>query len=174
VCRLPERADSFARLRAVLDPQLGDDCEILTHNAPRGTMTTGAKRNELLRAARGKYIAFIDDDDLVTADYVSRIRGAVESDPDVVGMEIKMYRKGINPQKCVHSMRYSDWFHEGVGPLRVYYRCPNHLNVVRRELALAVGFPDLTIGEDRTYSLALRPLLTTEVMLEGPVYTYYA
>lgn len=175
VCRLPERAASFRRLEQVLRPQLGDHCELLTHNAPRGTMTTGAKRNELLRAARGKYIAFIDDDDLVTKDYVQRIRGAAESDPDCVGMEITMYRRGVNPQRCIHSMRFDRWFDVADGPRRrIYYRCPNHLNPVRRELAQAVGFPDLTVGEDRAYSLAIRPLLTTEVMLEGPIYTYYA
>jgi glycosyltransferase involved in cell wall biosynthesis len=174
VCRLPERAESFRRLEAVLRPQLGDDCELLTHNASRGTMTTGAKRNELLRSARGKYIAFIDDDDMVAGNYVERIRGAAVSDPDCVGMEITMYRRGVNPQRCIHSMRYDDWHEERIGNLRIYCRCPNHLNPVRRELAQAVGFPDLNVGEDRAYSLSLRPLLTTEVMLEGPIYTYLA
>ncbi len=65
-------------------------------------------------------------------------------------------------------MQYLDWFERD----GVYYRCPNHLNPVRRSLAIRAGFPARSFREDLDYSLALRPLLRSEVFLEGPVYFY--
>jgi glycosyltransferase involved in cell wall biosynthesis len=35
--------------------------------------TVGEKRDALLRAAKGNYVAFVDDDDFISPDYVSLI-----------------------------------------------------------------------------------------------------
>ena len=40
--------------------------------------TLGAKRNEMIGLAKGEYVVFIDDDDLVSEDYVESILEAIK------------------------------------------------------------------------------------------------
>ena len=170
ICSLEERQSQLSLLLSDLDRQKTDEVEILT-NIDNRQKTTGAKRNELLLQARGDYIAFVDDDDKVVSNYIPRILAAIQSNPDCVGIEgsIAFASKGI-VRKFIHSLRYNCWYQEN----DIYYRCPNHLNPVRREIALRVMFPDISVGEDKIYSKKLYPLLKTEVHIDGPIYFYFA
>ncbi len=167
VCSLESRHRELRRLKNCLAPQLTDAVELLV-NVDRGQKTIGLKRNELLEEASGEYIAFIDDDDLVSDDYVEKILTAVESNPDCCGMEGIVTFNGQNPRRFVHSLRYREWFERD----GVYYRNPNHLSPVKRELALQVGFPEKNYWEDRDYSARLLRLLNREVYINGPIYYY--
>jgi glycosyltransferase involved in cell wall biosynthesis len=176
ICHLGDRHRELARLTERINQQIGPfqtRVEILI-NEDNGERTTGEKRQELLRLASGDWTAFIDDDDLIAEDYIPRVLEALRQDPDVVGLEGIMTRGGDHPQKFIHSLKYDHWFDEGIFPNKVYYRCPNHLNPVRRRLARQAGFPPVTIGEDKSYSDRLFPLLKTEVYLERPIYFYLA
>ena len=55
---------------------------------------------------------------------------------------------------------------------RRYFRNPNHLNPVKRELALNTKFPKLDRFEDKDYSARLLKLLNTEEYIEEPIYHY--
>jgi glycosyltransferase involved in cell wall biosynthesis len=167
VCSLESRHRELRRLKNCLAPQLTDAVELLV-NVDRGQKTIGLKRNELLEEASGEYIAFIDDDDLVSDDYVEKILTAVASNPDCCGMEGIVTFNGQNPRRFVHSLRYREWFERD----GVYYRNPNHLSPVKRELALQVGFPEKNYWEDRDYSARLLRLLNREVYITGPIYYY--
>ncbi len=85
ICGLDFRP--WQKLRDKIDCQIldsGYQCEVLC-NVDSGENSSGKKRNELTAAASGEYIAFIDDDDDVSDDYVASICGAViNSRPDVV------------------------------------------------------------------------------------------
>lgn len=61
------------------------------HQVPEG----GRARplNVGLGAAAGRYVAFLDDDDLVTADWVERFRDAVESNPGQVIRSVTVDRR---------------------------------------------------------------------------------
>jgi glycosyltransferase involved in cell wall biosynthesis len=167
ICTMPRRNTFFQRLMASLKPQLNDDVE-LKAVSDDGKMSIGEKRNTLLDAATGEYIAFIDDDDLVSNDYVQRILEAVKTKPDCVGMEGIITFDGQGARKFVHSLRYREWFEKD----GIYYRNPNHLSPVKREHAIKVKFPDINMGEDHDYSKRLLPLLSTEVYLDNPIYFY--
>ena len=69
ICSLASRADKLQRLMNVLQPQINDSVELLV-KTDNGEMPIGKKRNLLLEEASGAYIAFVDDDDLVSEDYV--------------------------------------------------------------------------------------------------------
>jgi glycosyltransferase involved in cell wall biosynthesis len=70
---VPERFAQAAKLIEKLEKQNTDkQAEILWFGDNRAR-TVGAKRNALLEAARGLYVAFIDDDDDVSNDYISSI-----------------------------------------------------------------------------------------------------
>ena len=174
ICSLEDRKNFLERLLANLNLQLKDNVEILTLIDNR-EKTIGQKRNELLVQAQGEYIAFIDDDDLVSDNYIELILEAIKTKPDVVGMHLLMTVDGANTEKTYHSLKYRSWYHEAdptnPGKLR-YFRNPNHLNPVKREYALQVRFPEINNGEDRKYSEELLPFLHTEVYIEQPIYFY--
>lgn len=172
ICHLKSRAESLTALLDCITDQImfPEDIEILVEG-DTGEMTTGAKRNILLEKACGNYVAFIDDDDLVTADYVSSVLKAVETEPDVVGIIGKMYCSNGKDGTFTHSIQHKDWVNKEGG---IYLRPPNHLNPVRRVHAIATKFPDKSFAEDQDYSMRLLPMLKTEVMVDHPIYLYYA
>lgn len=152
----------------MLDPQLTDEVEVIV-NVDDGQLSIGDKRNALLKEATGDYIAFIDDDDMVRTTYVPNILTAILTDPDCVGIEGIMTTNGSTSGRLfIHSLRYHIWFEDN----GIYYRNPNHLSPVKRELALKTGFPGINHGEDHDYSRRLLPLLNTECYIKGPIYHY--
>jgi len=176
ICTLVERKESFRKLLDVLYAQTTSDVEILFECDNR-EKSTGEKRNILLERATGDYISFVDDDDLVSEDYIPKVLTALEESPDCCSLqgEITMtehYTRSWNRVKRIflHSLEYTSWYKKD----NIYYRNPNHLNAVRRDLALQVKFPYQIRGEDKSYSKRLLPLLKTEAKIEGTIYHYFA
>ena len=168
ICTLTERKALLKRLMDCLDPQLTSSVEVLTWEDNR-QLTTGAKRNILLGGAEGDYISFIDDDDLVSNDYVPKILTAIEDRPDCCSLQGEITIKG-KKRIFIHSLQYDKWFEKD----GVYYRCPNHLNAIRRDIALDVGFPEKDVGEDQDFSMKVYPLLNTQTAIRGTIYYYFA
>ena len=54
---------------SVLAEQLTSEVEVLTE-LDDGTRSIGEKRNALVESAGGEYVCFVDDDDMVSSDYV--------------------------------------------------------------------------------------------------------
>ena len=167
ICSLEKRHNLLARLMESLEPQLTPQVEVLTE-IDDGRMKIGHKRNLLLKGAQGDYISFIDDDDLISDRYVPLVLDAVESSPDCCGIRGIVKRRNQYKREFRHSILYSSWYeYQGI-----YYRCPNHLNPVKRELALKVKFANISKGEDKDYSLRLYPLLKSEFFI-GTILYYY-
>lgn len=168
ICSLDDRKLLLNRLLAKLMKQMKENVEIII-NSDDGKISIGKKRNLLLADSKGDYIAFVDDDDLVSDDYISKILKALKSNPDCCGIEGEITFASRNKKnKFIHSIRYKHWYKkEGV-----YFRCPNHLSPVKRELALKVGFIDTNTGEDKAYSLSLLPFLKNEVFIDNTIYFY--
>ena len=173
ICSLYRRNIFLDRLKSILKPQINNRVEVLC-SIDDGQQSIGAKRQKLLEGSRGKYIAYIDDDDLVSNNYVDLVLKSIDKDPDVIGMHLIMKTDGKLSGKTYHSLKYNTWFDEpGEDPSwRYYYRNPNHLNPVKRELALKAGFPSINMGEDRHYSSNLLQYLKTEDYIDTPIYTY--
>lgn len=170
ICSLQKRKCLLRRLINILDPQIDkykSDIEILT-DIDNGKLSIGQKRNKLIKKASGKYIAFIDDDDLVFSNYIDKIMIALESNKDCCGLEGIITTNGRDPRVFIHSIKYNRWFTKR----RIYYRSPNHLNPVKRQIALKIKFPHINKGEDRNFSRNIRPLLRTEEYIKGPIYKY--
>lgn len=159
----------LAELVAILGPQLVPDSE---HLVDDGDGSVGAKRNRLLAKATGDYVAFVDDDDLVSTNYVADILASIEHNPDCVGMVGLLMRDGIIVGAFEHSIRYHAWEDRGPSAAPRWVRPPNHLNPVRRDLAIATGFLDINHGEDQDYSMRLAPMLNIEKMAPEVLYLY--
>lgn len=167
IATMPERRSQVQSLMDLLhDQYTGDEVEYITVCCCKTVI--GKKRNVLLSAASGEYITFIDDDDQISSDYISKILTAIESGPDCIGISGTITTNGQNERQWHISKDFLMWFERG----NVYYRTPNHISPVKRVLALQAGFPDIAHGEDYEYSMRLLPLLKTETKIEGNIYKY--
>lgn len=131
-----------------------------------GQLPVGAKRDALLRQARGDFVCFIDDDDLVVPTYVSDILTAIASRPsaDCIVFAGRLEVDGIFAGPFDYSITHQRYYQIG----NRYYRTPNHLCPVRRDLALQVGFKTINCGEDTDYARRLYPLLKTQAAIFTP------
>jgi glycosyltransferase involved in cell wall biosynthesis len=167
-CTLPERATYLRRLSNKLTPQLTDQVEWLTDPRNR-TVPTGRKRNDLIRQAKGKYVCFLDDDDMVSDDYVSEILKASESDPDVITFEGWMTTNGKFTANWV--IKLGEGYEERGG---IYYRFPNHLTPLKKHIASRIGFQNIYQQEDYKWAVAMKNsgLLKTGVHIPKKLYHY--
>jgi glycosyltransferase involved in cell wall biosynthesis len=171
ICHLPERTEFLNKLLFRLRLQvLRTPVEIIVASHGRG-ISIGRKRNILVDASTGKYVAFIDDDDMVAFSYVSNILEAVRNGVDCIGITGKYLEKNKPDWSFRHSITVGWWCKDK--QLRIYYRSPNHLNPIKRELVAQCQFPEISFGEDKVFSDAIKPLLRTERFIEEPIYYYH-
>lgn len=169
ICTIPERANLFTELFNKLNVQAtGRSVQIIYDDAPRGTITIGAKRNDLLKQAIGDYICFIDDDDDISHDYIEQILKAIDLQPDCIGFQIACNMDEIK-SLAASSLKY-DWS-ENIDGYK-YVRSIYHKTPVKREIALQCMFPDKSFGEDYEYSMRLKPLLKNEIFIDKILYNY--
>lgn len=135
-------------------------------------ISIGDKRNRLIDMAQGRYISFIDDDDMVAPYYIKTITLAFEKMPCVVGITGIMTIDGKikSARKFIHSIQYKSYFERN----GVYYRTPNHLNPMLKSIAQMVQFKDAYHGEDTDWAMELSKLkpYRSEVFIENPLYYY--
>jgi glycosyltransferase involved in cell wall biosynthesis len=164
---VPQRAELSRGLLSSLWRQAPCNVEILvlTDNQRR---SIGHKRNDMLAMAQGDYVAFVDDDDTVTDDYVECLLGGILSGTDVVTFDVEVTLDGGPPFLA----RYSKDYPESRNLDGLWERLPNHLMCVRRELAVRTGFPDVGVGEDADYARRLHPLLRSEHRIGRVLYRY--
>lgn len=165
ICTIPGRYRLLKSLQEDLARQSKDyDVEILTDPRPG---TIGAKRQRLLELAKGEYVTFIDDDDDINPQYIKLIFANMGC--DVIGFEGEITTNGRNKKRFTISMHHP--YEEKNG---VYYRYNNHLSPVRREIALKIGYKDISFGEDFDYAMRLKEsgLVTTEKYIYTPMYFY--
>lgn len=130
-------------------------------------------RQALLTDARGTWISFVDDDDLVSSHYVKSVMEALEQDPDFVAFTMAYYEAGVLDSRPVftglHLERWSD-------SLRACFRDITHVNPVRTSIARQAGFPSPpgASAEDWQYVEAVRPLLAggKQVVINDDLYHY--
>lgn len=157
------------RLRAVLDPQRTDETELIIFT-DYGDLSIGFKRNWLLNKAKGEYLCFIDSDDLIRKDYIKLVMEGIDKGVDCCSLKGVITDDDKCPRTFIHSIRYTSWYEKD----NVFYRNPNHLNVIKSSIAKQMKFPDKNVGEDHDYSKQLHRsgLLKTEHWIEPVIYHY--
>ncbi len=108
--------------------------------------SVGSKRNALIGQAIGKYVVFIDDDDIIRSHYISSILAATSQDPDVIGIKAEVYRP--NTPNLITTFDRFPFDTRIVGTSQE--SLPNHLCAWRRSLCLP--YNDIAIGEDANWA----------------------
>lgn len=165
---MPKRGAFLARLMAILEPQVSNDVEILT--AP-GAGSIGSKRNALIAEAKGEFVAFVDDDDRVSGDYISELLAGISKGVDVVAIR-GIWSKNGGPGQEFIDLPYQE--HSGQIGVGVFLRGVQHLDAVRRSIAIQVPYKDTSFGEDKdwTETIEATGLVKTWHQVDHPIYFY--
>lgn len=143
--------------------------------------TTGQKRNELTDQAKGRFAAFIDDDDDVPNYYFDLVFKILREKPetDCIGFrgllidKTKPVRIGVARSQV---FRHSKGLPFSPGLVKgEYLRPPNHLNPMLTEYFRAIRFPDQTFAEDYDFCIRLDKagLIKHEYFIDGAVMYHY-
>jgi len=169
---LPNRSVYLSELITSLNKQLNDSIEILIDSREL-TITTGEKRNSLLEKSTGKYVWFVDDDDDISENAIELILKAIETNPDVIGINGWMTTDG--EQRVDWEIRLGHPYCNDPRNGKDYYlRHPNHITPMKREHAIKVKFLHITLGEDYAWAKQLNDEghLKTQEIIEKPIYHY--
>jgi hypothetical protein len=174
ICTIKSRKKLFLHLYEKLYTQikklnLEDAIEILYCSDNR-EHSTGFKRNLLLQHSKGTYVNFVDDDDDIHANYIQMIFEKLFENPDCVSLIGILYRTGAYGKCFIHSIKFKSYFEKD----NIYYRPPNHLNPIRRDIAIKFKFPDKCSYEDTDWALQVgrSGLLQKEAVIPIPYYFY--
>lgn len=171
---LGERRRLFERLMAGLLPQTdahGGAVRVVGW-LNNGSPSLPAIRQSLITHTEAEYVSFVDDDDLVSPDYVAEVMRALADGPDYVGFQVQCYSDGRPTLIAHHSLKHGDWINL---PDR-YLRDISHINPMRRSIATTADFRRARPGaaEDRAWVSQLRRggLLKTETVVDRVLYHY--
>jgi hypothetical protein len=168
ICHLPARQSLLRRLQDILSPQLTPGVRVLIDDS--SDKSVGQKRNDLIGLAEADYVAFVDDDDRVSANYVALVMEGIREGVDCCSLIGEITWDGGNPRAFLHSIKYKAYYEEN----GVYYRYPNHLNCIRREIARRFSFPEVSFGEDTRFATQMfhAGALRTEHEIRETIYFY--
>jgi len=171
ILTLPTRIDSYATLIKTLNQQviqnnLMSRVQILSLCDTK-EISVGEKRNILLNKSCGKYVCFIDDDDLIAPDYVIKLMNAINSNADVITFCGEYIQNTITTPFSISIVHRGNYNHPNI-----FYRLPNHLCPVKREIALSSMFTDKNFGEDSDYAERINKHIKNEFHIQDKLYFY--
>jgi len=170
VTHLQEQADATGQPKSV---------EILVMLDNR-SKSISEKRNDLLMAARGKYVAFLDDDDAVSKEYMSKILQAIDEHEGVDCITFNQWcsldGEPMDVEFGIGNPHGQLWRDED-GFLGDIKRPPYHMCLWRREIAQSEKFVQSysaagQSSEDIDWLMRLYPKIQTEHHIEDALHGY--
>jgi len=168
---LPARIDDYSRLIKILNNQiklynLESRVQILSFCDTKD-ISVGEKRNMLLNTSIGRYVCFVDDDDVVSENYLIQIFRAIESNADVITFCGEYVENEIRTPFSISKVHRGNY-----NEPNMLYRLPNHLCPVKREIAVSCLFTDKNFGEDSDYADRINRVVNTEFHIQDKLYFY--
>jgi len=174
---IPERSAQLAILTEKIAEQIGDlPVEHLSFIDNR-KRSIGAKRDVLLRNARGTFIAYVDDDDTVSPDYVASLVDAIKiaikttlenKQVDVITFE-QFARVDDAHAKIVFGLRQQN---QPFVPDTEVQRAAWHVCAWRRSVAILSHFPESNYGEDWAFAEPLNRIARASIHLDKVLHYY--
>lgn len=146
-----------------------DAYEILTFLDNR-KRTIGEKRDDLVQLSRGDFVAFCDDDDDVSFDYIKRIGTAIKHatpSTSVITFDQRVIVDGVE-SVCSFSLKHPN------EPFKQpkFRRSAWHVCAWRGSMARRVRFPASNYGEDWAWARHLVLDATGEIHIDAILHTY--
>lgn len=178
---IPEHFDMLEKLtdelhRQIIElntihPTLGE-VEVLIDNSIRflgGGLSIGKKREKLVRRSNGKYLCFLDVDDMPAPNYVETLVRLCQHGADVVTFR--------NLTKTDHywtivDMSLNYHVNDQASPSFITRRKPWHICPVKTEFAKLYDFDDINYSEDSNWIDKVLRHCTTEVHTDAVLHQY--
>lgn len=181
ILSIPSRTESVTALMKKLEGQLGNrrSVEILVLTDNR-SQSISEKRNVLLRAARGQFVCFMDDDDGIANDYIDQLLQAVKKNPSVDCVSFNQFcsldGEPMNVEFGIGNPHGQLWRTQE-GMLGDIKRPPYHMCLWRREIAQSEEFRPMygangQSSEDIDWLMRLYPKVQTEYHINSPLHMY--
>ena len=172
---LNSRTEHLKRLTDELNYQIqGKPVQVLWFGDNK-SMTTGEKRNILLRMAKGDFISFVDDDDRVSENYISTLLQAIDSNPDktVICFRGEQTTDGKQDLDFRYDVNIGRNHKKEIDGKRWKVMLPDHLCCWNAK-HITEKFPHKNISEDHDWarSMALTYTDADQVLLEDTLYYY--
>jgi glycosyltransferase involved in cell wall biosynthesis len=168
---LPTRIDCYANLIKMLNKQVIENNLInrvqILSLCDTKEISVGEKRNILLNKSAGKYVCFIDDDDVIAPDYLIKLINATSSNADVITFCGDYVENTVVTPFSISMVHRGNFNHPNL-----FYRLPNHLCPVKREIALSCQFTDKNFGEDSDYAERINKYIKNEFHIQDKLYFY--
>ena len=165
---IPGRETQVQALQAKIESQDADELVehlVLSDNRRR---SIGAKRQALIDVARGQYVAFVDDDDDISDDYVASILEAAKSGAGVITFHQRAIYNGLETE-VRFGIRHKD------GPFQpggVTTRAPWHVCAWKRETVYGCLFGESNYGEDLVWCKQARLRVKTGLHIPRVLHYY--
>lgn len=132
--------------------------------------TVGEKRNSLLREAKGLFIVFFDDDDMIEGDYLYTVLQKIKDNRDVdcIVYDQICTRPKMEPQYCRYGLEL-EYNHAIVGN---WTGKPAHTMPWRRELVQETLFRNKDYGEDIDWVKTVAKRAKKQARIERVMYYY--
>lgn len=166
---IPSRSEKFQRIFDKLEAQVGGrEVEILglCDNKKR---SIGLKRDALLQISKGRYVAFVDDDDDISPDYILKILQAIQTNPDVVTFKQNCI---IDGDQCLVDFDLTHTENEEFTPGGTIKRLPFHVCAFRGDIARKYHFPDSMYGEDWEWCVQVLQDVKTQHKIDEVIHIY--
>lgn len=131
--------------------------------------TIGGKRQSLVELARGEYLVFIDDDDMIPHNYIKKLLEAIKSGPDVI-----TFLQSVDWNGSVGTIEFklNNTDEPFKGKSGITKRRPWHVCCWKSSIAKRCEFPELNWGEDSPWVDQATPLAKTEVHIPEVLHIY--
>lgn len=171
VVTVPARRELCKRLLAQIEPQIEpyNDIELLVLEDNR-KRELGPKLQAVVDIAQGEYVSFLDDDDLISDDYVESFYPFLDG-VDAVGFTGQVSVEG-GPWRNVSYSKDYGWEENSGGFLRPH----QHLSPIKTDIVRQVRWDAMGhYGCDFRWSKTMREsgLIRTENVVEDKVLYYY-
>lgn len=131
--------------------------------------SVGKKREALIEIAKGDYVAFVDDDDDVSDDYIRAIcEVLMQVSPDVVVFDSICTLNDGPDVRVSHDFTHPDEQYNPAG----FKRGAWHIHAWDRYIASQYRFPDTNKGEDEAWLKRVRGLVQSYAKIDKPLYHY--
>ena len=133
--------------------------------------TVGRKRDNLIQSAIGQFVAFVDDDDDISDDYVKELTNAIKAKPDVDVITFKQscFIENYPRSVVLFGLQHDN---ESYVPGTIFKRKPFHVCAWNRNLAQQYRVPSNNICEDAGWVSQMWDKAKTEHFIDKILHAY--
>lgn len=164
--RFAEMVILYTKLQRLIENYQNEvEILILIDNKKR---SIGEKRNDLVRLAKGDYLAFVDDDDDISEDYIEEIIKGCDSGCDIITFK---QHATISGKEGIIDFSLNNENEQFVADA-ITYRKPFHVCGIRSEIAKRENFPSVGYGEDWHWMERILKNVFTEYKIDKILHFY--